>query len=547
MNDKDHLSSLQCSDGHPDSEFPDEVLSLPPANEVGYNGEAISIYMRDMGAVRQLSVNEEFKLTKEIFDKSLSLRCAVADFFPSTGYLLHQYCRVETGELKISSIINEIASFPPHRNLSPQVFADLSASDITFQDTDGEVADNMTDTLNQEFVSRKFAALTAQYQITLNHLHRHGRNSPLTQIEMQKLSGLFCQFVMTNKQLNKLIKIFRDVIARIHKCERFIMEICVGRHGMLKQDVLMLIADRERLCGHFLPAGGHQDPLSKQAIQDELKVVEYHKQLSAIENETGLSVRRLKEIFRRVSAAEMDVRRAKNKMIEANLRLVISLAKRYAGSGVPLQDLIQEGNLGLMKAVDKFDYRKGFRFSTYATWWIKQAIHRGTGEQGNTIHVPVHIEELLNKIHKAVRLMSRELERAPTATELSRQLHIPEQKVREALEIAKDPLSLEAPLLSEGSITLNEVIADTGDTPAGVTMHKKLNHALQHILAALTDHEARILRMRFGLGLNADYTLEDIGKQLGVTRERVRQIEVRALNKLRQPHRSALLDAFLED
>ena len=362
------------------------------------------------------------------------------------------------------------------------------------------------------------------------------------------LSEIFKQFRLVPKQFDYLVNNMREMMDRVRTQERHIMRLCVDQVKMPKKNFITLFTGNETNDTWFTAARAMNKPWSEKLAGIEEEVQRSLQKLQQIEVETGLTIEQVKDINRRMSIGEAKARRAKKEMVEANLRLVISIAKKYTNRGLQFLDLIQEGNIGLMKAVDKFEYRRGYKFSTYATWWIRQAITRSIADQARTIRIPVHMIETINKLNRISRQMLQEMGREPSPEELAERMLMPEDKIRKVLKIAKEPISMETPIGDDEDSHLGDFIEDTTlELPLDSATSESLRSATHEVLAGLTLREAKVLRMRFGIDMNTDHTLEEVGKQFDVTRERIRQIEAKALRKLRHPSRSEVLRSFLDE
>ena len=340
----------------------------------------------------------------------------------------------------------------------------------------------------------------------------------------------------------------REMMERVRVQERIIMKLCVEQAKMPKKTFVAAFTNNECETAWFEYQKQAGKAWSPRLLEMDEEVLRSIGKLQQIEEETGLSIAQIKDINRRMSIGEAKARRAKKEMVEANLRLVISIAKKYTNRGLQFLDLIQEGNIGLMKAVDKFEYRRGYKFSTYATWWIRQAITRSIADQARTIRIPVHMIETINKLNRISRQMLQEMGREPNPEELAMRMGMPEDKIRKVLKIAKEPISMETPIGDDEDSHLGDFIEDTTlALPADAATSESLRNATREVLAGLTAREAKVLRMRFGIDMNTDHTLEEVGKQFDVTRERIRQIEAKALRKLRHPSRSEVLRSFLDE
>ncbi|MFB0974588.1 MAG: RNA polymerase sigma factor RpoD [Tolumonas sp.] len=425
---------------------------------------------------------------------------------------------------------------------------DDSSDDDEDEDEDSD-SDTDEDTGPDPEVAReKFAALRTQYEKTRDAIKAQGRESEAAKEQILELANVFKEFRLVPKQFDRLVNSMRDMMERVRVQERLIMRYCVEYAKMPKKNFVTAFTNNESSNGWFEFAKGSGKPWSAALENMDEDVQRSIQKLQQVEQETGLSIAQIKDINRRMSIGEAKARRAKKEMVEANLRLVISIAKKYTNRGLQFLDLIQEGNIGLMKAVDKFEYRRGYKFSTYATWWIRQAITRSIADQARTIRIPVHMIETINKLNRISRQMLQEMGREPNPEELAERMGMPEDKIRKVLKIAKEPISMETPIGDDEDSHLGDFIEDTTlALPADAATSESLKAATRDVLSGLTAREAKVLRMRFGIDMNTDHTLEEVGKQFDVTRERIRQIEAKALRKLRHPSRSEVLRSFLDE
>jgi len=389
--------------------------------------------------------------------------------------------------------------------------------------------------------------LRENFSVFVSSLKEYGRDDERSRAAMAGVSEQFLQFKLVANVFNELVEVLRDTIERIRNQERVIMALCVDSAGMPRKDFIASFPDNETNPDWVRAQIDAGNPYSERLAAVESEVRRSQRRLQDLERENVLTIGEIKEVNRKMSIGEAKARRAKKEMVEANLRLVISIAKKYTNRGLQFLDLIQEGNIGLMKAVDKFEYRRGYKFSTYATWWIRQAITRSIADQARTIRIPVHMIETINKLNRISRQMIQEMGREATPEELAERMEMPEEKVRKVLKIAKEPISMETPIGDDEDSHLGDFIEDSGViSPVDSATAAGLREATQNMLASLTSREAKVLRMRFGIDMNTDHTLEEVGKQFDVTRERIRQIEAKALRKLRHPTRSEKLRSFLD-
>jgi len=529
-----------------------QVLSSVES-EIGRTTDPVRMYMREMGTVELLTREGEIDIAKRIEDGINQVQCSVAEYPEAITYLLEQYDRVEAEEARLSDIITGFVDPNAEEDLAPtatNVGSELSSEDLNDDDEEEDEDDDSEDdnSIDPELARQKFSELREQYEKTRVAIKTHGRSHAKAAEEILNLSEVFKQFRLVPKQFDYLVNNMRQMMDRVRTQERLIMKLCVEQSKMPKKNFITLFTGNETNTTWFEAALAMAKPWGEK-LKDVREDVERSLQkLHQIEEETGLTIEQVKDINRRMSIGEAKARRAKKEMVEANLRLVISIAKKYTNRGLQFLDLIQEGNIGLMKAVDKFEYRRGYKFSTYATWWIRQAITRSIADQARTIRIPVHMIETINKLNRISRQMLQEMGREPTPEELAERMMMPEDKIRKVLKIAKEPISMETPIGDDEDSHLGDFIEDTTlELPLDSATTESLRAATHDVLAGLTAREAKVLRMRFGIDMNTDHTLEEVGKQFDVTRERIRQIEAKALRKLRHPSRSEVLRSFLDD
>ncbi|OSY27129.1 RNA polymerase sigma factor RpoD [Klebsiella pneumoniae] len=521
--DADDLMLAENTADEDAAEAAAQVLSSVES-EIGRTTDPVRMYMREMGTVELLTREGEIDIAKRIEDGINQVQCSVAEYPEAITYLLEQYDRVEAEEARLSDLITG--------------FVDPNADDNSDDDN----------SIDPELAREKFAELRTQYELTRDTIKAKGRSHAAAQEEILKLSEVFKQFRLVPKQFDYLVNSMRSMMDRVRTQERIIMKLCVEQCKMPKKNFITLFTGNETSETWFNAAVAMNKPWSEKLLEVKEDVQRGLQKLQQIEEETGLTIEQVKDINRRMSIGEAKARRAKKEMVEANLRLVISIAKKYTNRGLQFLDLIQEGNIGLMKAVDKFEYRRGYKFSTYATWWIRQAITRSIADQARTIRIPVHMIETINKLNRISRQMLQEMGREPTPEELAERMLMPEDKIRKVLKIAKEPISMETPIGDDEDSHLGDFIEDTTlELPLDSATTESLRAATHDVLAGLTAREAKVLRMRFGIDMNTDHTLEEVGKQFDVTRERIRQIEAKALRKLRHPSRSEVLRSFLDD
>jgi len=523
-------------------------------SEIGRTTDPVRMYMREMGTVELLTREGEIEIAKRIEDGINQVQCSVAEYPEAITYLLDQWDQYEAEELRISDIIIGFVD-PNEEDVAPtatHIGSELSQEELDDEDDDGDDDDDEDEeednSVDPELAREKFSELRVQYENARKAIEKNGRSDPKSKQELAKLSEVFKEFRLVPKQFDRMVKNMRSMMDRVRVQERLVMKYCVAQAKMPKRDFIRKFAGSETSLTWFHDLLGTDEvyvpklKLLKEEIERSVG------KINQVEEETGLIVDDIKDINRRMSIGEAKARRAKKEMVEANLRLVISIAKKYTNRGLQFLDLIQEGNIGLMKAVDKFEYRRGYKFSTYATWWIRQAITRSIADQARTIRIPVHMIETINKLNRISRQMLQEIGREPTPEELSERMLMPEDKIRKVLKIAKEPISMETPIGDDEDSHLGDFIEDsTIIQPLDSATSNNLKFATQDVLAGLTAREAKVLRMRFGIDMNTDHTLEEVGKQFDVTRERIRQIEAKALRKLRHPSRSEQLRSFLDE
>jgi RNA polymerase primary sigma factor len=512
-------------------------------SEFGRTTDPVRMYMREMGSVELLTREGEIKIAKRIEEGQAQVQHALAHFPRAIQVLLDLYAKVDADEEKLSNILVKFVD-PNEEEEMPLPAAATADEDVDEDDDDDtdEVVDTGPD---PEEAREKFTKL-AKLLNKVNKASAKDDKDALTKAQME-LADFFLEFRLVPRVMDSLAWEMHDVIARIRLHERLIMDMCVKKSHMPRKEFIDSFPDNETnlnwLDAH-LKTKKKYVPVLKEFKGEILRA---QQKLINIESEAGLNITDIKEINRRMSIGEAKARRAKKEMVEANLRLVISIAKKYTNRGLQFLDLIQEGNIGLMKAVDKFEYRRGYKFSTYATWWIRQAITRSIADQARTIRIPVHMIETINKLNRISRQMLQEMGREATPEELAERMEIPEEKVRKVLKIAKEPISMETPIGDDEDSHLGDFIEDANViSPIDSATDVSLGEATRGVLGSLTPREAKVLRMRFGIDMNTDHTLEEVGKQFDVTRERIRQIEAKALRKLRHPSRSEMLRSFLD-
>jgi len=522
------------------------------ANEVeaGRTTDPVRMYMREMGTVELLTREGEIVIAKRIEEGMRELMKAMACFPGVVEHVLNEYEAIKDDDRRLKELISgyldpDDETVPGSRSADEKKAA--AASDDGDKDDDDDDEDAVTGP-DPEEARVRFTAMRKQYQRTCRVVGKFGREDERSLAELDALGDHLKCFKLTPRQFDPLLLEIRGIMSRVKRNEKYIMTLCVRKGRMDRKEFLTTFPGNEVneqwLELHIDEAGANAGLLRK--VKSE--VLRTQKKLRLLEEECGLTIAEIKDINRRMAIGEAKSRRAKKEMVEANLRLVISIAKKYTNRGLQFLDLIQEGNIGLMKAVDKFEYRRGYKFSTYATWWIRQAITRSIADQARTIRIPVHMIETINKLNRISRQMVHEKGREPTPEELGERMEMPEDRVRKVLKIAKEPISMETPIGDDEDSHLGDFIEDsTIANPIDSSVGEGLKEATRDVLSSLTTREEKVLRMRFGIEMNTDHTLEEVGKQFDVTRERIRQIEAKALRKLRHPSRSDHLRSFLDE
>jgi RNA polymerase primary sigma factor len=518
-------------------------------SEFGRTTDPVRMYMREMGTVELLTREGEIVIAKRIEDGLNQVLQALASYPETAATLLRGYERVKAEEMRLTDLIT---GFIDPNAVEPEIPQPKQPQAADAVKKDGDDADDEEEEPvdtgpDPEEAKQSFAKIGKIYNQVVSAYAKGGDNAA----RIKKLRDQLADQINTLKLVPRIVDILttnlRHAITRIRTNERNVMEICVTRAGMPRRDFITSFPNNETDLGWVDAQANSGQKYSATLAHYNDEILRAQKKLIALQGNAHMSIPDIKDINRRMSIGEAKARRAKKEMVEANLRLVISIAKKYTNRGLQFLDLIQEGNIGLMKAVDKFEYRRGYKFSTYATWWIRQAITRSIADQARTIRIPVHMIETINKLNRISRQMLQEIGREPTHEELAERMDMPEDKVRKVLKIAKEPISMETPIGDDEDSHLGDFIEDQNiDSPIDSASMEGLKEATQGVLSGLTPREAKVLRMRFGIDMNTDHTLEEVGKQFDVTRERIRQIEAKALRKLRHPTRSEPLRSFLE-
>lgn len=539
--DDDSLITSDAIVAADDDEEVAEVAALASVDsEFGRTTDPVRLYMREMGSVELLTREEELKIAKRIEEGQRQVVGAIA----RSGFIVESFIEAfdsvkddESG-VRLSDLVMGFVDLTE--------VEDIDVSGIEME-APAEDAEEESKTVDYEEVKQKVDTLRKALKAAFASVKKHGYGHDKTEKAFDALDEIFCEFKWTPQYLKKMVSVSEELMAAIRDEERIILDVCVKKARVPRKDFINAFAENETnfdWLGQFIAS----HPNYADALAENIETIKAAQQrLADIEARYGLSIAVLKGICRNISLGEAKARRAKKEMIEANLRLVISIAKKYTNRGLQFLDLIQEGNIGLMKAVDKFEYRRGYKFSTYATWWIRQAITRSIADQARTIRIPVHMIETINKLNRVSRQILQELGREATPEELAERMEMPEDKIRKVLKIAKEPISMETPIGDDEDSHLGDFIEDSKMlSPIESATIAGLRESTQNVLAGLTAREAKVLRMRFGINMNTDHTLEEVGKQFDVTRERIRQIEAKALRKLRHPSRSEQLRCFLD-
>jgi RNA polymerase primary sigma factor len=553
----DELALLLNTEEVPDIEEAAMVLASVD-KETGRTTDPVRMYMREMGTVELLTREGEILIAKRIEEGIYQVLKSLAHYPETIQLVLDDYDRFLVQEIRLNEIIsgfadseNDIASGTSIGSMLDETQQEtllLSAEDE--DEEGGSGIGEVDDGPSPDQAKIYFDELRVYFDAAMDTLKAHGRTHAKTVKALEKMADSFLKLKLTSRQVDRLTRHFRHLRNHIRDYERNIMRLCIEKARIPRKLFI------DTFPGQETDAGWLNVITTKHAKKLDLPRIEEHREeilrlqarLISFEVEYSLSIAEIKDINRKMSIGEAKARRAKKEMVEANLRLVISIAKKYTNRGLQFLDLIQEGNIGLMKAVDKFEYRRGYKFSTYATWWIRQAITRSIADQARTIRIPVHMIETINKLNRISRQILQETGREATPEELAEKMELSEDKIRKVLKIAKEPISMETPVGDDDDSHLGDFIEDnTGGLPIDMATAQGLHEATLEILETLTPREAKVLRMRFGIEMNTDHTLEEVGKQFDVTRERIRQIEAKALRKLRHPSRSEKLRSFLEN
>jgi RNA polymerase primary sigma factor len=515
--------------------------------------DPVRMYMREMGSVELLTREGEIEIAKRIEEGTRELMSAVSDWPSTVAAIMEEWDKVIAGDKKLTDIISGYLNPMEH---VPSALAQQQAAEAAEAEriANGEEIDEKEEEeeheggLDPEIATERFEEIRTQMIKADKSIDRNGRMAPASVKQMEELAELFKYLKLTPKQFDPLIAMVRSAVEKIRAEEKNVMRLCIRYAKMPRKEFIKSFPGNESNLEWTTSLIKQKADWSNGIANQEAEIIRAQRKLAKVEETSGLTIVFIKDINRRLTIGEAMARRAKKEMVEANLRLVISIAKKYTNRGLQFLDLIQEGNIGLMKAVDKFEYRRGYKFSTYATWWIRQAITRSIADQARTIRIPVHMIETINKLNRISRQMLQEMGREPSPEELAERMEMPEDKIRKVLKIAKEPISMETPIGEDEDASIGDLIEDTTIAlPVDEATKHNLTESTRDVLGSLTAREAKVLRMRFGIDMNTDHTLEEVGKQFDVTRERIRQIEAKALRKLRHPTRSDHLRSFIDE
>jgi RNA polymerase primary sigma factor len=549
--DTESLLMTESSTPVPDEDAVEEAEAAVSTldSEFGRTTDPVRMYMREMGSVELLTREGEIEIAKRIEDGLRHMIQAISACPTTIAEILELADRVQREEMRVDEVVDGLLDPNAEEIIGEEIPDEQVEDELDAEGDDEDSSAVQSASLLQLKAAalERFTAIAQQYAKLMKALTRHGSHSKPYLKAQEDISRELMMIRFSAKQIESLCESVRRQVDEVRSFERGIMELCVEKAGMPRAYFIKVFPGNEEDLDWVRREIQARKPYSEALGRFAPAIMEQQQRLIDLQRQVGLPIKEVKDIAKQMSTGEAKARRAKREMTEANLRLVISIAKKYTNRGLQFLDLIQEGNIGLMKAVDKFEYRRGYKFSTYATWWIRQAITRSIADQARTIRIPVHMIETINKMNRISRQILQETGQEPDPQLLAQKMEMPEEKIRKILKISKEPISMETPIGDDDDSHLGDFIEDTSTmAPVDAAVYTSLRDATKEVLDTLTPREAKVLRMRFGIEMNTDHTLEEVGKQFDVTRERIRQIEAKALRKLRHPSRSERLRSFLD-